>query len=619
VLDSGDTRAVAEFLGSHPPFDALDHASVQRVAASVEIEKLRAGTTVFGPGDGPVTHLRVVRQGEVELRADNRVLDLLGEGELFGHASMLSGLPANFEARAVGDTLCYRIPVEVAEPALAVPAGLRYVARSLAVAPGGLPSLVRAPTMVLDDQPVRGLLSGDPVICGPETPIRAAAERMSAAHVTSVVVQLAGGGLGIMTDHDLRTRVVAEGLSGDAPVCEAMSAPAYTCAPERTAGEVLIEMAERGFRHLPVISATGAVLGVIEDTDLLIARARSSLYLRQRIAAARATDELAAVAAELGPMVIALHEGGVGAANLMAVYAAAVDAVTRRLLELELARRAAPEHAFAWLSLGSQARRESLPASDVDSAVVWFGPDHATALKAQLVDLARAVSDGLGACGLRVDEHGANAAEPSFVRSLASWRALIAGWIEDPTQDKALILTSVLVDSRPVWGVHTGTPVADTFRLASHAPALLRLLARFALSHRPPTGFLRGLVVEHGGEHRGRLDLKHGGALPIVDLARWSAMAAGVSIASTPERLRAAEGGGSLSTADLRTLGDAFALISELRVGHQVAQLRAGSAPDDHLDPAELSPLMRTQLKEAFRAVAAVQKRLGSELSLGVQ
>ncbi|MEA2146641.1 MAG: hypothetical protein QOG59_2228 [Solirubrobacteraceae bacterium] len=596
MLDPGDIRAVAEFLGAHPPFDALDRPTVERVAASVALESLAAGATVFGPGDGPVTHLRVIRRGAVELRSHDRVLDLLGEGELFGHASMLSGLPANFEARAAQDTLCYRIPVDVAEAVLSVPAGLRYVARSLAVAPGGLSSFVRAPTTVLADQPVRGLLSGDPVICGPDTPIRTAAERMSAAHVTSVVVPLAGGGLGILTDHDLRTRVVADGLPGDAPVSAAMSAPAYTCAPDRTAGEALIEMAERGFRHLPVVSGTGSVLGVIEDTDLLIARARSSLYLRQRIAAATGTGELAAVAAELGPMVIALHEGGVGAANLMAVYAAAVDAVTRRLLELELDRRPAPEHPFAWLSLGSQARRESLPASDVDSALVWFGSDDATALKARLVDLARAVSDALRACGLRVDEHGANAAEPSFVRSLGSWQRLIAGWIEDPTQEKALILTSVLVDSRPVWGVHTGTPVADTFRLASHAPELLRLLARFALSYRPPTGFLRGLVVEHGGEHRGRLDLKHGGAIPIVDLARWAGMAAGVSIASTPERLRAAQGGGALATADLRTLSDAFALISELRVGHQVAQLRAGADPDDHIDPADLSPLMRTQL-----------------------
>ena len=88
-----------------------------------------------------------------------------------------------------------------------------------------------------------------------------------------------------------------------------------------------------------------------------------------------------------------------------------------------------------------------------------------------------------------------------------------------------MLLVSVLVDSRPVWGVHTGTPVADTLRLAPSNPALLRLLARFALSHRPPTGFFRGLVVEPTGEHRGRLDLKQRGVLPIVDLARWAGIA----------------------------------------------------------------------------------------------
>lgn len=106
--------------------------------------------------------------------------------------------------------------------------------------------------------------------------------------------------------------------------------------------------------------------------------------------------------------------------------------------------------------------------------------------------------------------------------------------------------------------------------------------------------------------------------MPIADLARWAGMAAGVTIASTPERLRTAVGSGVLPDVDLRTLADAFALVSELRVGHQIARLRAGQEPDDHLDPAELSPLMRTQLKEAFRAVAAVQKRLHSELSLGI-
>jgi CBS domain-containing protein len=195
----------------------------------------------------------------------------------------------------------------------------------------------------------------------------------------------------------------------------------------------------------------------------------------------------------------------------------------------------------------------------------------------------------------------------------------VRSWLEQPRQEQALILISVFLDSRPVWGVHMGSPVADTFATAPRNDVLLRLLARFALSYRPPTGFMRGLVVEHSGEHRGRLDLKHGGLLPIVDLARWAGMAAGVTAASTRERLEAAADAGTLSAADARTLLDAFELITDLRLTHQVEQLRVGRAPDDHVDPGALSELTRSHLKEAFRAIASVQKRVAAELSLGVR
>ena len=128
--------------------------------------------------------------------------------------------------------------------------------------------------------------------------------------------------------------------------------------------------------------------------------------------------------------------------------------------------------------------------------------------------------------------------------------------MNDPTQEQALILVSVFVDSRPVWGIHAGPPVSEVFGVAPNT-LLLRLLARFALSYRPPTGFLRGLVVEHTGERRGRLDLKHGGIIPIVDLARWAGMSAGVTSTSTAERLRAARDAGTLPRADAESLLDA--------------------------------------------------------------
>ncbi|HTP20345.1 MAG TPA: putative nucleotidyltransferase substrate binding domain-containing protein [Solirubrobacteraceae bacterium] len=612
---------VTRFLHEHPPFDALDDDEIERVAAAAEVELHRAGATIFSQGAEPVSHLRVIRAGAVEIVFDGRVLDLLGEGELFGHASMLSGLPTGFEARASEDTVCYRIPADIAQEPFSRPAGLRFVARSLLdIRYEGGAAVATEPGVDPPLQPVGSLLRSDPIVCRPDTTIREAAELMTAAHVTSTVVEVGNGSLGILTDHDLRTRVIASGLSGDAPVSAAMSAPAYTCTPDRLGGDVLLDMLDRGFRHFPVVSATGTILGVVEEIDLVAAQTRSSFYLRRRIARAQAVDELVEAAKELRPTVIAMHDAHVAAANVAALYSVVVDALTRRLLELAVAEDA-PDLGveFAWLALGSQARREALPSSDVDSAIVWFGAPDDDRVKSRLHAIGSTVVSRLDACGLRADEHGATASDPRFVRSLESWKRAVRSWIDDPTQEKALVLVSVLVDGRPVWGVHTGTQVADTFRLAPTNPALLRLLARFALSHRPPTGFFRGLVVEPSGEHRGQLDLKQRGVLPIVDLARWAGMSAGVTSASTSERLRAAAAVGTLSEAHARTLEDALTLITELRVQHQVDQLRAGEEPDDFVNPATLTGLMRSYLREAFRAVASVQKRVAAELKVGVR
>src|SRR5215475_2594019 len=123
--------------------------------------------------------------------------------------------------------------------------------------------------------------------------------------------------------------------------------------------------------------------------------------------------------------------------------------------------------------------------------------------------VAHAVDEGLRACGLQPDEHGASASNPLFARPLSSWRAAARQLSEDPTREKALILVSVISDSRPLWGCGpgadgpgadgpgadgpgaegAGVSVADQLWQARGHPDLQRLLARFALQFRPPTGF----------------------------------------------------------------------------------------------------------------------------------
>src|SRR5262249_55555217 len=157
---------------------------------------------------------------------------------------------------------CYRIPASVAEECLARPAGLRFVARSLLeLWNESAGAVASAPSVDPLLQPVGSLIRTQSVVCRPDTAIRDAAGMMTAAHSTSAVIDLGDGSLGILTDRDLRARVVAEGLTGEEPVSAVMSAPAYTCPPDRLGSDVVLDMLDRGLRHFPVMSPTGRVLG----------------------------------------------------------------------------------------------------------------------------------------------------------------------------------------------------------------------------------------------------------------------------------------------------------------------------------------------------------------------
>jgi CBS domain-containing protein len=357
---------IAGFLGSHPPFDAVDADELARLAAVTETEVTPRGKAIFAQGAGPVESVWVVRSGSVEIIHDGRVLDLLGPGELFGHASMISGLPTGFEARAAGDTVCYRIPADVIRPLLARPDVLRFVARSI------VNRTVPATAPPDDQVRVATLIRTPPLLCQGTEPIREAARRMTEEGASAVLVPLPGS-FGIVTDRDLRRRVIVPGLSPDAPVSSIMTAPAYTVTPDRLGGDVLLDMLERNVHHIPVLSAAGQVLGVIDDGDLVAADARKPLLLRRAIALAASPAELATAAAGLNPAIIALHDARVTAEQVTAVRSVVLDALTRRLAELAVRDAGTPPVPFTWFALGSLARREAAPSSDVDSALAWDG------------------------------------------------------------------------------------------------------------------------------------------------------------------------------------------------------------------------------------------------------
>jgi CBS domain-containing protein len=606
---------VAEFLKAHEPFGGIDETALERLAERAKVEFFTAGTTIFKQGQPPPDEIRVIRKGAVELAERGRVLDLLEDGEMFGQAWMFSGLPTGWEARAREDTLCYALAAEDVLPMLSGPAGLRFVARSLLMLPRpGDASGSDVNGIDFAQQPAGALVTALPVSCEPSVSLREAARRMVETGASSVLVRLDEGELGIVTDHDLRSRVVAEGLSTETAVRDVLTTPVVTARADQPASELMLAMLRNGIRHLPVLSATDEVLGVITDRDLLAVHARTPFVLRRAIADAGNAQELGEAAARLNPTVIALHQGGLAAGQISAIISVVVESLIGRMIELAVDTAGPPPTEFAWLALGSHGRREAVPSSDVDSGMVWDDQGDDAAIAEYMHGIGTQVEDLLSATGLKSDAHGVTASGSAMAWNAVTWRDAIGRWLDEPTHE-SLMEISILLDGRTIAGPTHAFGVFSAVGDARHRTRMLRLLRRLALAAKPPTGFLHDIVVEHSGEHRGSFDIKQGGLLPIVGIARFGGLAAGAKSTSTVSRLRAAGAAGVLPKADATTLEEAYRLMAALRMEHQVRRLEAGTEPDDHVDPKELNALTRSHLREAFRQVASTQKRLAVELA----
>jgi len=367
---------------------------------------------------------------------------------------------------------------------------------------------------------------------------------------------------------------------------------------------------------------------VIVGIDLVAAETRSPFVLRRAIAKARNKRELTDAASRLNSTVVALHRAELPASQVTEVTSVVADALIARMIELGVESQGPPPAEFSWMSLGSHGRREPVPSSDVDSGMAWRGMPDSDPLSSEasrrlasirigeyMRGLAAHVADCVRVIGWRLDPHGVTASGAFSASSIEEWRRAIDGWLARPSDHRVLIAISILLDGRIVYGPKRDLDVKQLLFETGDRSTLERRMLRLSLAAKPPTGFMHDIVVEGSGEQKGSFDIKSGGLLPIVDLARYAALRADVRVTPTLERLRAAADQGALGATEARILEEAFELFSALRLEHQVGQIEQGLEADNYLDPRQLDPLTRRYLRDAFREVAAVQRTLTGNLS----
>ena len=449
--------------------------------------------------------------------------------------------------------------------------------------------------------------------CELETPIQKLAELMTARNSTAALVETDRGlAVGIVTDHDLRARVVAEKLDTRMPARAIMSAPLVSISEHALIYEALMRMEEKAVQHLVIVNGDGQVVGVVHNKDLIQFQHYGPAVLVREIARAATVEDVARLCARAPEMVRALVSNGARPRNITRMLSAISDAAVQRLIALAVVELGPPPAPFAFIAMGSHGRQEQTLLTDQDNAII-FAPQGDLSDQMATADyflrLGATVCAGLAAAGYPKCGGGFMASNPRWCRPLPDWKQYFTDWITR-AEPQELLQFSIFFDFRIVYG---DAVLAHSLRQHVHEvlgaqPAFFPHLARNALLFSPPFR-LFGNIYIGGTEHAGQLNLKDT-VMAMVDFARLYALRHRVDHTHTQDRIEALVEHKALLPASRDETLAAYDTVMRLRLEDQLAALEAGRPMDNAIDPRRLDHAQETQLRQAFTQISALQKKI---------
>jgi CBS domain-containing protein len=242
------------------PFSHMASAHVEQFVGGATQVCFAPGEVVLEPASGPMQALWCIRQGCVTGRRG--LAEMAGPfdhmaGDLFPVGALLCARPVSATYAANEDTVCLPLPAaQVQRLAQASPPFADFLHRRVMQ----LLELSRRPaqaswaSQTLAAQMLEARLSSlapkSPLVCGPDTSLAEALAQMHGRRVGSVlVVDRAGGLLGILTRHDIVGRVTLAQLLLSTPISQAMSRPIHALTTEHTLQDAAMAMSRHGMRR----------------------------------------------------------------------------------------------------------------------------------------------------------------------------------------------------------------------------------------------------------------------------------------------------------------------------------------------------------------------------------
>ncbi|MGM0788345.1 MAG: DUF294 nucleotidyltransferase-like domain-containing protein [Thermodesulfobacteriota bacterium] len=622
-----------KFLLSARPFNLLPHSEIETVAANLTEQSYPEGATVFVQEETVLPHVLILRAGFMEriIRRNSEAAaeEVLEPGAVYGGISLLfnhgvststvycvSSVSAYCLDRENFLRLCAKHPgfagyfsrAMEASRQTAVSADLAQAAESTSEIPAG----------AFPDK-IPGEIAKTFPACSAATSIRQAAGILTASGKSALLV-LDENSMpeGIITDEDLRTKVIVEGRSPEKPAGEIMSAPLISVDSDAPVFDAILLMMRHGIKHLAVFE-NRLLKGVITERDLFFSRNHSPVFLVHEIRSAARAGQLKEAYAKLPEMVSDLILSGAGAEYLNSIITAITDSVLAKVVENCIGDLGRPPAEFAFLVFGSEGRKEQTLKTDQDNAIVYrdSGTGNAAETQEYFREFGRRVCDTLDEIGQKHCEFDIMAKNPAWCQPLSKWETYYRRWVE--SDDPARILQAgIFFDFRLGYG--SRQLVDDLhealFDVLSEWPGFLRHMARNTLHYRPPLGFFGNFVLQEKGQGKGRLDIKSAMRL-LVDFGRIYAMETRSEETNTINRLLNLHRQNRMEKHQVDDLVHAYDFLMYQRLRHQSESMRIdGTQPDNFIQPSDLTTIDQQALKEAFKQIRMAQARLRMDFFL---
>ncbi len=457
------------------------------------------------------------------------------------------------------------------------------------------------------------------ITCSVNDTVQAAAVLMREKEISSLIVcDRDARPVGIMTDRDLRSKVIAEGLNpAELKVDEVMTAPVISVHEEESLFQVLYQMSRHRIHRIGVIDDQQALVGIINESDIIRLQNRSPQRLLGAIDEARDVAELKQIHQESEQLIVFLSRSGVRTKELVTLISLLNDQIADKLIALlKESRFPALGRKSTFLVLGSEGRREQTLKTDQDNAIIIA--DDATDEEVREVEaFSQLLIDALIEIGVPECPGGIMAKNAFWRRRLQDWKNAVDSWIAAPSGENILNF-SMFSDMRSLCGdCALAAELRDhIIRRAEENTIFLARMAANVCRFPPPIGLLGRIKTEKKGDHVGMIDLKKAGIFALTEGIKTLALNIGVLEGSTHDKIELLMKKGVLSQVQADDIEASFNLLTFLRLRGQVNSAAAGQEISNHISPGSLDRVEKGRLKLALDVVRSFQGMLNQYFQL---